>query len=70
MNGFAQAKKIVLYEIDGKLYERVPAEQALRDPLAIRATLPITKGEDAGGLRVVWFKQVAGSPTDEQSTAN
>ena len=55
MSSFPKAVKAPVYEIDGELCRRVPADEAMKNPEAFRASIPITKGKDAGGERIVWF---------------
>lgn len=58
MNQFPKALKAPTYEIEGVLHKRIPAIDAMKNPEAIRAALPISKGPDKGGEKIVWFVKV------------
>lgn len=58
MTGFPQAAKVPVYDIDGVLHRRITAAEGIKNPEAIRAALPISKGPDKGGEKIVWFVKV------------
>jgi hypothetical protein len=59
LTDFPEATKVhPLYLINGELHKLLPHEIGQQDPNAVRASLPITKGEDKGGKRIGWFRRV------------
>lgn len=44
-----------LFRIDGTIYQRVAASDALHNPDAIRAAVEIKSGDDKGGRKIGWF---------------
>lgn len=59
MSQFPKAIKVPAYEIDGILHRRVTAQDGIANPNAIRASVPISKGPDKGGEKILWFVRIA-----------